>query len=307
MTKVELGGLTTEGRNLRSLRLDELSPSDIARLMSEEEQIVPLRVAEAADSIGAVVDVIVRNWPQGGRIIYVGAGTSGRLGLLDAVECPPTFGVEPDRVRGILAGGYEAFFRAKEGKEDEYDGAEEQLAALNLTPYDCVVGVSASGRTPFVLGALAYAKNLGATTACVVCHENSPIAESADYPIVVVVGPEVVTGSTRLKAGTATKMVLNQITTATFVALGYCFQNLMVGVKPSCAKLVDRAQRIIQEVLGCSSEDAEGFLNEAAQDVRVALVMATQGWTQEEAARQVLERGRHWRVLLDKEGSCGVL
>lgn len=246
--------------------------------------------------IAALVDALTARLEQGGRLLYVGAGTSGRLGVLDASECPPTFGVPPTLVQGILAGGERALTTAVEGAEDS---PEQGATDLQATALDAVIGIAASGRTPYVLGALAKARASGSLTACVVCVPGSPIAQAVDFPIEVVTGAEIVTGSTRLRAGTATKMVLNMISTAVMVKLGHVYGNLMVNVQPTNAKLVDRACRILQQVTGASPQRSAELLEQAGRSVRTAIIMEKKGLTREAAEALLAARGGRLRTALE--------
>lgn len=269
---LDLTKYTTEARNERSTNLDQMSALEIVTLMNEEDRQVPLAIERELPKIGAVVERACQALKQGGRLIYTGAGTSGRLGLLDAVECPPTYGVDYETVIGVIAGGEGAFIKAREGAEDSREQGADDLKKLNLSNKDLVIGLAASGRTPYVLGALDYAKSLGCATAAIACNKDSLIGEAADIAIEPVVGPEVLTGSTRLKSGTAQKLVLNMISTATMVRLGKAYENLMVDVKVSNEKLKARAIRIVCEATGASESVATATL-EDAKSAKVAIVM----------------------------------
>lgn len=274
--------MKTEDRNPRTRDLDLRESLDIVRLIHEEDLRVAPAVSSQLDRIAGAVDGIVARLREGGRLFYAGAGTSGRLGVLDAVECPPTFGVGPDLVVGVLAGGFPACYSAVEGAEDSEADGREALAEAGCTGADAVVGIAASGRTPFTCGALRYARNLGAFTAAIANNSNSEIGRIAHVSIEVLTGPEVVTGSTRMKAGTAQKMVLNMLSTATMVRLGFVHDNLMVNVHLKNSKLLDRGVRIVQEITGASRADAEAALA-VAGDVRTAVVMLTLGCSVETA------------------------
>lgn len=275
--------LTTERENDKSVGLDEMSPLEIVTLMNEEDQTVAKAVKQALPAIADAVEAIVASLKAGGRLIYVGAGTSGRLGVLDASELPPTFGVDPDMAVALLAGGRDAVFKAKEGAEDDAEAGERDLQRIRLEARDAVVGISASGRTPYVIGALKYAKRIGVKAIALSCNRPSRMSSIADVAIEVVTGPEVLTGSTRLKAGTAQKMVLNMLSTAAMVRMGKTYKNLMVDVKPTNEKLVDRARRILMKATGVSYEEADKALKAADHQVKVALVMIQTGSTAEEA------------------------
>jgi N-acetylmuramic acid 6-phosphate etherase len=263
----------TEQRNQASKNLDHMSSREIVGLMSHEDQKVPLAVAHELPAIARAVDGIVERMRKGGRLIYLGAGTSGRLGVLDASECPPTFGVSPQAVRGVIAGGRRAITHPVEGAEDSKPGARRDLKNLRLRRTDTVVGLAASGTTPYVLGAIAYAKHQGALTIAVTANRKSPLAKAAAIAITPDVGPEVLTGSTRLKAGTAQKMVLNMLSTATMVRLGHAYENLMIDLTKTNKKLKDRAKRILMEATGKSVSEAEQALRQSQHNLRVALIM----------------------------------
>ncbi|MEH7234602.1 N-acetylmuramic acid 6-phosphate etherase [Bacillus sp. JJ1562] len=278
-----LDKLTTELRNPNSMDLDKKSVKEILMLMNEEDSKVPLAVGNQIDKIESVVNLTVQAFRNGGRLIYVGAGTSGRLGVLDASECPPTFGVDSSLVVGIIAGGEKAITTAVEGAEDNDILGSDDLKAISLTEKDVVVGIAASGRTPYVIGALNYAKQVGAATASVSNNKDSVIGNIADVAIEVVTGPEVVTGSTRLKAGTAQKLVLNMITTASMIGIGKVYENLMVDVQPTNKKLIERSKKIIMEATGVDYEAAQSYLEEAHQQVKPAIVMILLNCSYEEA------------------------
>lgn len=263
----------TEQRNQASKNLDHMSAKEIIQLMSREDAKVPAAVAHEIPAIARAVDGIVARMRNGGRLIYVGAGTSGRLGVLDASECPPTFGVSPRLVRGLIAGGSKAITHPVEGAEDSKPSARRDLRRLRVRKNDTVVGLAASGSTPYVLAAMAYAKRHGALTVAVTANRQSPLSTAADIAITPVVGPEVLTGSTRLKAGTAQKMVLNMLSTATMVRLGHAYENLMIDLTKTNRKLRDRAKRILVEATGKSMSDAEHALRQSKHNLRIALIM----------------------------------
>ena len=274
-----LSSLATEARNPATENLDQLPTLDILRLINQEDAKVAVAVAEELPHIAAAVDAIATRFPQGGRLFYIGAGTSGRLGVLDASECPPTFSVPPTLVQGIIAGGDSALRKSSEHSEDSLEEGARDLAAAGFatgpdgtTVPDTLIGIAASGRTPYVLGALAHAKSLGALTIGLSCVPASPLAQAADIAITPATGPEILTGSTRLKAGTATKLVLNMLSTAVMVRTGAVYGNLMVNVQPTNAKLVDRAQRIIMAATGVDQPTAANLLDTAG-GVKTAIVM----------------------------------
>lgn len=248
--------------------------------------------------IAEAVDKITEAFKVGGRLFYIGAGTSGRLGVLDASECPPTFGTDQEMVVGIIAGGKEAMFRAKEGAEDDPTLGEQDLKENMLTQRDVVVGIAASGRTPYVIGGLEYANKLGATTVALSCNPDSPIADIADIAISPVVGPEALTGSTRLKSGTAQKLVLNMLTTASMIRLGKSYQNLMVDVKATNAKLVARAARIVMQATDCTNQEAKTALKETDYDAKLAILMILTGLDKESATEQLKAKQGYLRKVV---------
>lgn len=268
-----LENLGTETRNPETANLDEMTTLEFLETMNREDQKVAVAVGKTINRIEKVVEMVAEAFRQGGRLIYLGAGTSGRLGVLDAVECPPTFSTPAEQVVGLIAGGERAFVKAVEGAEDSFDLAEEDLKVLDLNQDDVVIGIAASGRTPYVIGGLRYANRIGAKTAAVACNRDSLIGQEANVSIEVETGPEVLTGSTRLKAGTAQKLVLNMISTASMIAIGKAYNNLMVDVNLSNEKLVDRAKRIIMQATGASYALAEEMLEAANRRPKVAIVM----------------------------------
>lgn len=272
-----LDHLTTEQRNPNTLNLDALTPLELATVMNQEDQKVAKAISLILPNIAQVIALLGQQYRQGGRIIYMGAGTSGRLGVLDAVECVPTFGVDFDEFIGLIAGGEKAFVRAVEGAEDSQTLAESDLCALQLTPVDTVIGIAASGRTPYVIGGLTYAKTQGAKTVAVACNIDSAIGRVADFALEVDVGPEVLTGSTRLKAGTAQKLILNMLSTGAMVQAGKVYGNLMVDVQLTNEKLVERAKRIIMDAANVDYATAESALHKAQQKPKVAIVMLATG------------------------------
>ncbi|MCL6573091.1 MAG: N-acetylmuramic acid 6-phosphate etherase [Bacillus sp. (in: Bacteria)] len=271
--KENLELLATESRNEHSMQIDSAEPMDILRIMNEEDQKVALAVKEVLPDVEVAVQFVFESLKKGGRLIYMGAGTSGRLGVLDAVECPPTFSTNPDMVQGILAGGEGAFLKAVEGAEDQPDLGVNDLKNVGLTKNDTVIGIAASGRTPYVIGALKYARSIGAKTVALSCNKNAAISKEADQRIEVIVGPEVLTGSTRLKAGTAHKMILNMISTSAMILIGKAYENLMVDVHVSNQKLKERGIGIIQKITGSSYELAAETLEAADLQVKTAIVM----------------------------------
>ncbi|MGG0510504.1 N-acetylmuramic acid 6-phosphate etherase [Priestia megaterium] len=276
---MNLNHILTEKRNPQTLNIDELSSLEIVKKINEEDHQVPQAINKVLPVIALLVDEIVSAFKQGGRLIYIGAGTSGRLGVLDASECVPTFGTPAEQVIGIIAGGDKALRHALEGAEDNKKQAIEDLKAINLSNKDILVGIAASGRTPYTLSALAYANSLGTVTGCVVNSPQSPMEQESKYAIVAESGPEVVTGSTRMKAGTAQKLVLNMLTTASMIQIGKVYSNLMVDVQPTNDKLVQRAKNIIAELTGVSSEEAAESLQtyKTPKAAILALLTSTEG------------------------------
>ncbi|AMM84286.1 N-acetylmuramic acid 6-phosphate etherase [Martelella sp. AD-3] len=270
----ELEKLVSEGRNPRTLDLDLLSAREIIEKINAEDGEAAIAVGREADAIASAVERIVEAFNAGGRLVYIGAGTSGRLGVLDASECPPTFSVPPGMVVGLIAGGEKALTTAVEGAEDDPALGAADLKAIGLTARDVVVGIAVSGRTPYVIGALTYAKETGAATVALSCNPSSAIAEIADISIAPVVGPEVLAGSTRLKSGTAQKLVLNMLSTASMVRIGKVYENLMVDVTVSNAKLYARAVRIVMEAADVPAETAEKLLEKTKNDVKLAILLA---------------------------------
>ena len=267
-------GLLTEQVNPASAHIDALPTADVLAIINLEDQKVAGAVATQIPQISSAVDAIVDRVRSGGKLFYVGAGTSGRLGVLDAAECPPTFHVSPDLVQGIIAGGEAALARATEASEDDPEAGQRDLAARGLTRKDVLVGIAASGRTPYVIGAIGQANQLGALTIGISCTPDSALSRVVNIAITPLTGPEVIAGSTRMKAGTATKLVLNMLSTAVMIRLGYVYGNLMVNVQPRNAKLQDRARRIIAASAAVSYEQAAELLSSAGGDVRIAIVMA---------------------------------
>lgn len=272
MSRVDLSDLTTEASNPRSCDLDAMSTLDMVTAINDEDRQVADAVRAALPSIAVAVDAVAQRMHKGGRLVYIGAGTSGRLGVLDAVECPPTFSCDPSQVVGLIAGGERAFLKAVEGAEDDPHLAAVELAAMNLGPNDSVVGIAASGRTPYVVGALQHARSVGALAIAVTMNRGSPIGSAAEIVIEAVTGPELLTGSTRLKAGTATKMVLNMLSTGAFVRLNKVYGNLMVDVQATNEKLRARSVGIVAQACRCKLEHAAQLLQDADGEVKAAIV-----------------------------------
>lgn len=270
---LNLQNMSTETRNPNTMNLDTMSPLEIVTVMNQEDARVAAAITPALPQIAQCVTWAAESVGQGGRIVYMGAGTSGRLGVLDAVECPPTFGVAPEVVVGLIAGGEKAFVKAVEGAEDSRELGRTDLVEIGLAPRDIVIGIAASGRTPYVLGGLDYAKEVGCHTVAISCNPGSAIGKAAELAIEVVPGPEVLTGSTRLKSGTCQKLILNMISTATMVRSGKAYQNLMVDVMQTNEKLVVRAQNIVMEATGCDRQTAAEKIAQAGGNAKTAITM----------------------------------
>ena len=295
---LNLAGLSTETRNPNTMELDRMTPLEIVTVMNREDARVPEAIRPALPNIARCVEWAAQSIERGGRLIYMGAGTSGRLGVLDAAECPPTFGVSPETVVGLIAGGDRAFLKAVEGAEDSRELGEEDLRRLGLTPKDTVVGIAASGRTPYVLGGLHYAGTVGCHTAAISCNPGSPIGKAAQLAIEVVPGPECLTGSTRLKAGTAQKLILNMISTAPMVRCGKTYENLMVDVVPSNEKLRVRAENIVMEAASVTREQAQEALRQSHDRVKTAILMLLIGCGPEEAEARLEKTNGHIRQAM---------
>jgi N-acetylmuramic acid 6-phosphate etherase len=296
--RAELESLTTEAFRPDLADIDRLPTLDIARLMNEEDTSVPAAVARRLPQIAAAIDAIAERMARGGRLVYAGAGTAGRLGVLDASECPPTFNTRPEQVVGLVAGGPPAMVTSVEGAEDSADLARADLDALALTPADTVVGISASGRTPYAIAAVEHARALGALTVGLACNADSALAAAAEHGIEVVVGPELLTGSTRLKAGTAQKLVLNMLSTITMIRLGKTYGNLMVDVRASNDKLRARSRRIVALATGAADEEIERALAATDGEVKNAILTVLAGVDGPTAARLLEESGGHLRAAL---------
>jgi N-acetylmuramic acid 6-phosphate etherase len=290
----------TEQENPNSTNLSSLSTAEIVRLMNEEDGLVAAAVCDVLTEITRAVDGIVQRLSAGGRLFYIGTGTSGRLGVLDASECPPTFGVSPDLVQGVIAGGYDACYRAVEASEDDATAGERDLRARGFTKDDVLVGIAASGRTPYTVGALSFARGFDALTIAITCVPESAITRVAEISIVPVVGPEVLTGSTRLKAGTAQKMVLNMLSTAAMARLGHVYENLMIDVKASNQKVSDRIVRILAEASGKSLSASEHALRQAGHNMRIALIMLKHGVDAQDAKKKLAAAKGNLHEALDK-------
>lgn len=286
---MNLENLTTERRNEETFGLDEMSVSTALEKMNKEDKKVAEAVEKALPMIEPVIEKTIESFNHRGRLIYLGAGTSGRLGVLDAAECVPTFGVEASMVVGLIAGGEKAMTLAVEGAEDDLELGKQDLIDLQLTKNDMVIGIAASGRTPYVIGALDYAKSIGAHTGSLACNMNAEISQHAEFPIEVDCGSEFLTGSTRLKSGTAQKLILNMISTIAMIGIGKVYNNLMVDVRPTNEKLVERSKRIIMEATDCDYETAEKTFIQAGEDVKLAIVMILTNSAKDEAQEKLVE------------------
>lgn len=296
--EIDLNKLATEGRNPETIQIDRVPTLEMMKMLNNEDKKVAFAVEKELERIAEAVDVITEKLEEGGRLIYIGAGTSGRLGVLDASECPPTFGVVRTMVQGVIAGGDIAIRNSVEGAEDDMEGAVQQLKEIELSSKDVLVGIAASGRTPYVLGALQYGNKMGAVTISVSCSPDSEIAKVANIAITPVVGPEAVTGSTRLKAGTAQKMVLNMLSTGAMIRLGKVYENYMVDVQALNEKLVERSKRIVMQVTGVSSVEASTVLETTGYDVKLAIFLIKAGLDIETGRRILSEhKGRLEKAL----------
>ena len=295
---VKIDNLSTEKRNEKTKDIDLLSVDEILKIMNEEDLKVVDAVKGALPEIRIVIDECIQAYKRGGRIIYIGAGTSGRLGLMDAVEVVPTY--NSDRFVGLIAGGDNAFVKAVEGAEDSRELAVEDLKSISLNEKDMVIGIAASGRTPYVIGGLDYAREVGASTGCLCCNFNTEIADHCDLPIELSAGPEVVTGSTRLKSGTCQKIVLNMISTVTMVKVGKVFGNLMVDVKATNEKLVERCRRVVMEATGCDHDKADAVLKETENNCKLAIVMILLNIPLNEAKEKLERANDNIRIALNQ-------
>ena len=280
---IDLSSMITETRNPASVEIDQLPTLEMLRVINQEDQQVALAVSQLLPEITRAVDAIAAAFGKGGRLVYIGAGTSGRLGILDASECPPTYGVSAEQVVGLIAGGHKAILQAVENAEDDAELGAQDLKNIQFCANDVLVGIAASGRTPYVLGAMAHARAVGATVCSISCNPGSPLARAADISMVAVVGPEIVTGSSRMKAGTAQKLILNMLSTGAMIRTGKVYGNLMVDVEATNAKLVERQKRIVMEATDCERAVAERALAQADNHCKTAIVMILAGLTADEA------------------------
>jgi N-acetylmuramic acid 6-phosphate etherase len=299
---VNLKKISTESRNPNTMDIDVVSTLEIVTKLNNEDKTVPYAVEKALPQIAAVVDKIVESFEKGGRLIYMGAGTSGRIGIIDAVECPPTFGVPYDMVTCLMAGGDKAMTQAVEGAEDSKELAIQDLQRINANPNDIVVGIAASGRTPYVIGGMEYAKSLGLTTACITTSANTVLASVVDYPIEAITGPEPLTGSTRMKSGTAQKLICNMLSTASMIKIGKVYENLMVDVQTTNEKLYARARGIVSEVTGVESDEA-GKLIDKYGSIKGAILSHLAQITDVEEVKTALEESKgNLRKALQAKG-----
>jgi len=295
--------MNMERRNPHSVDIDLFPTERILKIINAEDALVANAVAAAIPQIGKVVDSAIESIRSGGRVIYVGAGTSGRLAVIDAAECPPTFSAPPEWVQAVMAGGVKAFTQGIEGSEDDRGKAAVDLKPKKLAKNDLVIGIAASGSTPYTQAALEFAKAKGAKTAAIVCAENSPMSKIAEFTVYTAVGPEVVTGSTRMKAGTAQKLVLNMISTAMMIKLGMTYSNWMINVNMTNHKLQERGTHILQEILGVTLDEAARLVETSGSNLKVAVIVGATGCTKEEAERQLAEAKGHLRAIIGHLGS----
>lgn len=306
MDKINLAHLVTEAVNPNTKNIDRVSTLEMVSMINEEDKKVAFAVEKEKENIAKAIDMISQRLLDGGRLIYVGAGTSGRLGILDASECPPTFGVDYELVQGVIAGGHTAMFKAVEGAEDDEELGRKDMIDRNLTNKDVVCGIAASGRTPYVIGAMKYAKEIGALTIAVNMNKKSIMNEYADVPISVEVGPEVIMGSTRMKAGTAQKMILNMLSTGTMIKMGKVYENLMVDVQASNKKLYERAKRIVKIATGAEDLVIETVLDKTDYDVKLSILMIKTGLGIKEA-QKLLEKNRGYIAKAIEEYEEGLI
>ena len=300
--KIILEGLSTETRNLETMNLDEMTSLEIVEAMNKEDAKVPLVISKLLPKIANVVDIATNTLKNKGRIFYIGAGTSGRLGVVDASECPPTFNASPNDIIGLIAGGEKAFIKAIEGAEDSENLGKEDLINKNFSKNDICIGLAASGRTPYVIGGLKYAKSVGAKTVSISCNNNSKISKISDIAIEAIVGPEILTGSTRLKAGTAQKLILNMISTGAMIRTGKSYQNLMVDLQMTNKKLETRAINIIKEATGVDENEAKEFIKKSNGSVKVAIVMILANCNYEEAKNKLEKSDGKVRLAIKCSG-----
>lgn len=295
---IDLTRLSTEQSNFRTISIDEASAMEIVRLINKEDQTVPQTIQKILPDIARAITVIAGHLSHGGRLFYIGSGTSGRLGILDAAECPPTYSTPPNLIQGIIAGGTSAIFKAQEGAEDSPEAGENDLKNKELTNLDVVVGLTASGRTPYVLGALDYARSVKAYTMAITCSQESEVASVADLSLAAITGPEVIAGSTRMKAGTAQKLILNMLSTGSMILLGKVYKNLMVDLQCTNAKLKIRARNIVSEATGCDTATADFFLKQGKGNAKTAILMYLADIDYETAQMKLKENGNFLKKTL---------
>lgn len=295
---MDLNKLTTEQRNLNTMNIDEVNTLEMVGLINAEDKTVPIAVEKELANIAKAIDMIYEALSNGGKLIYCGAGTSGRLGVLDASECPPTYGVSPDMVVALIAGGENALLNAVEGAEDDISLCEKELNQIGFNEKDVLVGIAASGRTPYTIGGLSYAKKIGAKAISLTCNAQSEMSQIADISIAPIVGPEVVTGSTRMKAGTAQKLVLNMLSTGVMIKLGKVYENLMVDVMPSNKKLIERCCQIVVKVTGVDYDIAKATLEQVNYHPKTAIVMLKSGLSKEQAVERLEKAKGHIKEAL---------
>lgn len=299
---VDLKKIKTEERNSRTLNIDKMNIDEIVSVINEEDKLVALAVEKAKGQISKLIEKVVQCFENDGRLIYIGAGTSGRVGIIDAVECRPTYGVDDEMVQCLMAGGINAFVKAVEGAEDNRELAVNDLKNINFNANDLLIGIAASGRTPYVVSGCEYAKSIGAVTGCIVTSPNSVLEDTVDFPIVAVTGPEVITGSTRMKSGTAQKMICNMISTTAMIKMGKVYQNLMIDVQPTNEKLVSRAVRILCDATGVSNDIAKDKL-EKFKGVKKALFSILSGINDCDEVTNILNKHKgHIRKALEEVG-----
>ena len=296
---MDIDKLTTEMRNVKSMNLDTLLPVEIVELMNEENKNIIYAIDEIKEDIGHMITEVIKAFNNGGRLIYIGAGTSGRLGILDAVECPPTFGTDPEMVQGLIAGGSDAIYEAQEGAEDSKELAIEDLKKIKLNEKDVLIGLAASGRTPYVIGGIEYANEIGSTTGAIACNKNSDIGKISDIKMEAVVGPEVLTGSTRLKSGTVQKIICNMISTGSMVGIGKIYENLMIDVKQTNEKLNRRAENILMEITGVNRDFARKNLDDCNKDLKLASLHILSDLDIDECRELLKESKGHLRKALE--------
>ncbi len=295
---IDLNTLQTEGQNRQTMGIDEMSTLEILKEINNADKTVPEAISRHLDEIAEVVDVIVKRLKNGGKLFYIGAGTSGRLGFLDAAECPPTYGVDEKTVQGIMCGGFSALYKAKEGAEDDEQMAEDDVRNYGVSDKDVLVGIAASGRTPYTIAALRLANQIGVATVALTCNQGSELGKTAQYRIEVVTGPEVISGSTRMKAGTAQKLILNMISTTVFIRLGKAYNNLMVDAKATNNKLVQRAHNILMRATGCSAEEAGQLYERTHGNLKTAIFIYLTGSDEQAADRYINEAEGHLKTAI---------